>query len=61
MDLARIREIVNITLPIPESQYSWTMTKLNGTDYRININSSVSLNEMTLKLTFLKPDLVIDS
>ena len=37
------------------------MIKLNGTHYRININATVSLNEMTLSLTFLKPDLVIDS
>ena len=45
MDTANIQEILNITLNgISSSQYTWDSTRLNTTTYRININTTVSLN-----------------
>ncbi len=62
MDTSNIKNILNITLNgVPSSKYNWTATRINGTSYNITINSQVSLNEMTLSLIFLNPNLVIDS
>lgn len=62
MDTSKIKEIVNISLNgVPSSSYNWDATRINTTSYRININLLSSLNEMTLTINFLKPDLVIDS
>jgi len=45
MDLAKIKQIVNITIPgLPPSAYSWTATKINATSYKILIQTTVSLN-----------------
>jgi hypothetical protein len=62
MDTAKIKEIVNITLNgVPSSSYSWDATRINSNSYRVNINLLASLNEMSLTINFLKPDMVIDS
>lgn len=62
MDTTRIKEIINITINgVPTSQYSWTTSRINATSYNISIKTTVSLNEMTLSLVFLNPNLVIDS
>lgn len=53
---------MNITLNgVSSDQYTWNASRVNKTTYRINIYTTVSLNEMSLSLVFLKPDLVIDS
>ena len=44
MDTAKIKSIINITLPIPSSQYTWSASRVNATTYRINIKTTVSLN-----------------
>jgi hypothetical protein len=62
MDLTQIKSIVKINLKgVPSTSYTWNVTKINSTSYRVNIYTTVSLNEMSMELTFLKPDLVIDS
>lgn len=62
MDTSSISKIINITIPgLSPSQYSWTATKLTGNTYKINIQTTVSLNELSLSLTFINPALVIDS
>lgn len=62
MDTSKIAQILNITLNgVPSSQYDWTASRVNTTSYLITINPRVSLNEMTLSLTFINPSLVIDS
>lgn len=62
MEIDKIKEIININLNgVPPSSYSWNASKINGSSYRINIYTSISLNEMSLSLTFLDPGLVIDS
>lgn len=45
MDLTQIKKIVNITLNgVPSTSYTWNVTQLNSTTYRINIFTLVSLN-----------------
>jgi len=44
MDVAKIKQIINITLPIPSSSYSWTASQLSDAVYKIIITTSVSLN-----------------
>lgn len=62
IDTSKIKEIVNISIAgLTSSQYSWNATKINDTSYRINIQATVSLNELSLSLTFINPALVIDS
>ena len=62
MDTSNIQQILNITLNgIASTQYTWNTSRINDTSYRINIFTTVSLNEMSLSLVFLKPDLVVDS
>lgn len=62
MDTSKIKQIINISIAgLASSQYTWDSTKINSTSYRININAFVSLNELTLSLTFINPALVIDS
>ena len=62
MDTAKIKEILNISIPgLASTQYTWNASQINSTSYRININALVSLNELTLSLTFINPSLVIDS
>jgi hypothetical protein len=62
LDTTKIHQIVNISIQgLSPSQYSWTATQKTSTTYRINIQASVSLNELSLSLTFINPALVIDS
>jgi hypothetical protein len=62
MDVSRIKQIVNISIPgLSVAQYSWTAIQINSTSYKIPISASVSLNELSLTLTFTNPALVIDS
>lgn len=45
MDTTKIKTIVNITLNgVPPSQYTWDASRINDTTYKINIQTSVSLN-----------------
>lgn len=45
MDIAQITTIIDIKINgIASSQYTWKCTKVNGTSYRIDIESQVSLN-----------------
>lgn len=62
MDTSSISKIINITIPgLSPSQYTWTASKMSGNTYKINIQTTVSLNELSLSLTFINPALVIDS
>lgn len=45
MNTAQIQKIVNISINgLSPSQYTWTASQINSTSYRINIQTSVSLN-----------------
>lgn len=62
MNTADIKKILNISISgISPSQYTWSASQINSTSYRINIQTTVSLNELSLSLTFTNPALVIDS
>lgn len=62
MDTTKIKQIVNISIAgLSPTQYSWNASKISDTSYRINIQATVSLNELSLSLTFINPALVIDS
>lgn len=62
MDLAQISTIINITIPgLASTSYTWGASQIDSTSYRITINAQVSLNELSLTLTFINPSLVIDS
>ena len=62
MDTTQIQNIINISIAgLAASQYTWSASQINSTSYRININAFVSLNELSLTLTFINPSLVVDS
>jgi hypothetical protein len=62
MNTAQIHQIVNISISgLSPSQFSWSASQINSTSYKISIQTSVSLNELSLSLTFTNPALVIDS
>jgi hypothetical protein len=45
MDTAKIKQIINITIPgVSPTQYTWTAKQINSTSYRIDFKLSVSLN-----------------
>lgn len=45
MDMSKIRQIVNISIPgLPSNSYTWTASQINSTSYRIDITTTVSLN-----------------
>ena len=45
MEIAKIKQIVNITLNgVPSSKYTWDAKQINDTTYKINIQTTVSLN-----------------
>ena len=62
MDVSRLPDIISLSINgLASTQYSWTGSKLNTTSYRLDITTTVSLNELQLSLTFTNPSLVIDS
>ena len=45
MDTAQIASIISLKLNgVPSSSYTWSATRVNTTSYRINIQTTVSLN-----------------
>jgi len=45
IDMSKITQIVNISIPgLSPSSYTWTATMISSTSYRINIQTTVSLN-----------------
>ena len=62
MDTSQIKQIVSLNISgLSPSQYTWNATQINSTSYRLNIFTSVSLNELSLSLNFLNPGMVLDS
>ena len=62
MDTTKIKQIINLKLNgVPSSAYTWDSVRINSTSYRLNIYTTMSLNEMSLSLNFINPSLVIDS
>ena len=58
MDTTRIKEIVNITLNgLRPDQYTWGASRINDTSYRIDIQTTVSLNEKALPHDLFKTSL----
>lgn len=45
MNVSAVKTIINITLKgIPSSSYTWSAVRINATSFRININTTVSIN-----------------
>lgn len=58
MDTTRIKQIVNINLNgLTPDQYTWDAERINDTSYRINIQTTVSLNQMALPEGLLRFEL----
>ena len=58
MDTTQIKQIVNISLNgLTPDQYTWDAERINDTSYRINIQTTVSFNEMAIPEGLLRSEL----